>query len=78
MPQPWEKTIVKVFSISDMQYFAYSTMANSPDTLVLIICLMALFIGPCLFISLYTIAYIIDCITLNLSPNHQPPFELGM
>ena len=60
-----------------MHYFAYSTMATNPDTLVLIISLMAFFIGPCLFISLYTITYIIDFITLHLSPNHQPPFELG-
>ena len=60
-----------------MQYFAYSTMATNPDTLVLIICLMAFFIGPCLFISLYTIAYIIDSITLYLSPKSQPSFELG-
>ena len=52
-------------------------MSTNPDTLVLIICLMAFFIGPCLFISLYTIAYIIDFITLYLSPKSQPSFELG-
>ena len=62
---------VEVFSISDMQYFAYSAMATNPDTLILVICLMAFFIGPCLYISLYTIAYIIDCITLYSSPTNR-------
>ena len=65
------------FSISDMQYFAYSAMATNPDTLVLVICLMAFFIGPCLYLSLYTIPYIINYITQYSSPKHQPPFELG-
>ena len=47
-------------------------MATNPDTLILVICLMAFLIGPCLYISLYTIAYII----LYLS-NCQSPFKLG-
>ena len=51
-------------------------MAN-PDTLVPVICLLAFFIGPCLYISLYTIAYIIDYITQYSSLNHQLPFKLG-
>ena len=68
--------IVEVFSISDMQYFAYSAMATNPDTLVLVICLMVFVIGPCLYISLYTIACIIDYIIQYLSPNHQPSFKL--
>ena len=71
------KTNCWSFSISDMQYFAYSAMATNPDTLVLVICLMAFFIGPCLYLSLYTIPYIINYITQYSSPKHQPPFELG-
>ena len=52
-------------------------MAKNPDTLVLVIWLMAFFVGPCLYISLYTITCIIDHIIQYLSPNHQPPFKLG-
>ena len=52
-------------------------MATNPDTLVLIICLMAFLIGPCLYISLYTIAFVINLIIQYSSPNHQPPFKLG-
>ena len=52
-------------------------MATNPDTLILVICLMAFFIGPCLYLSLYTIAYIIDYITQYSSLNHQLPFKLG-
>ena len=60
-----------------MQFSAYSAMATNPDSIVLVICLMAFFIRPCLYISLYTITYIIDYITQYSSFNHQPPFELG-
>ena len=72
---PGKNKLLKFFPLCKVS--AYFAMATNPDTLVLVICLLAFFIGPCLYISLYTIADIIDCITLYLSPNHQPPFELG-
>ena len=71
-------SIVEVFSISDMQFSAYSTITTNPYILVLVICLMAFFIGPYLYISLYTIPYIIDYIIQYSSPNRQLPFELGL
>ena len=68
---------VEVFSIPDMQFFASSAMSISPDTLVLIICMMAFLIGPCLFICLYSTAYVIDMIIQYFFPEDQPPIELG-
>ena len=60
-----------------MQFFASSAMSISPDTLVLIICMMAFLIGPCLFICLYSTAYVIDVIVQYFFPEDQPPVELG-
>ena len=37
-------------------------MATNQDTLILIICMMAFPIGPCLFICLYTITFIINLV----------------
>ena len=52
-------------------------MTTNPDTLVLVICMMAFLIGPCLFICLYSIACIINIIIQYSFPDHQPPFKLG-
>ena len=52
-------------------------MATNPDILILIICMMAFLIGPCLFSCLYSTAYVVNIILQYSFPDHQPPITLG-
>ena len=68
---------VEVFPFLICNSLHKPAMATNPDTLVLIICMMAFLIGPCLFICLYSTTYVIDIILQYSFPDHQPPFKLG-
>ena len=80
MPQPWEK-LLKFFNYN-LQLPTPTTMASSPDHLVLLLYMMALLLGPCLFIVLYSITYTITAVLQyivsdNSSTNNSPIIELG-
>jgi hypothetical protein len=49
----------------------------NPDTLVLIIFIMALLIGPCLFVFLYSTTYVIVLLLQQFYPDDLPLVELG-